>query len=129
MEGQTVSHYKVLEKLGGGGMGVVYKGRDTKLDRYVALKFLPPELARDYDAKQRFMQEAKAASALDHVNICTIYEIGESADGQLFLAMVYYGGETPKPRLARGSLPVEEALDIANQVAQGLPIANWKCLR
>ena len=120
MEGRTISHYRVLEKLGGGAMGVVYKAEDTRLKRLVALKFLPPELTRDDDAKQRFVQEAQAASALDHPNLCTIHEIDETDDGQLFLALAYYDGETLKQRIARGPLPVEEALDIAIQLAQGL---------
>ncbi len=124
MEGQTVSHYRVLEKLGGGGMGVVYKAKDLHLDRFVALKFLPPELTRDEEAKQRFMQEAKAASALDHSNICTIHEIGETPDGQLFLAMAYYEGETLKKPIGRGPLNIDAALDIAIQIAQGLAAAH-----
>ena len=124
MEGQTLSHYRVLEKLGGGGMGVVYKALDTHLDRHVALKFLPPELTRDDAARERFMLEAKAASVLDHPNICTIYEINEAPDGQMFIAMGYYEGETLKKRIERGPLPVEEALDIAIQVARGLGEAH-----
>ena len=124
MEGQTLSHYRVLEKLGGGGMGVVYKALDTNLDRHVALKFLPPELTRDDEARTRFMQEAKAASALDHPNICTIHEIDSTPDGQLFIAMGYYEGETLKERVANGPLAIEEALDIAIQVAQGLSKAH-----
>jgi len=99
MEGQTVSHYRVLDKIGGGGMGVVYKAQDTRLDRFVALKFLPPGLTRDDDAKQRFMHEAKAASALDHPNICTIYDVDETREGQMFLAMAYYAGETLNQRI------------------------------
>ena len=124
MEGQTLSHYKVLEKLGGGGMGVVYKALDTHLDRHVALKLLPPELTRDEDARERFVLEAKAASALDHTNICTIHDIDETPDGQMFIAMGYYEGETLKKRIEHGPLPIEEALDIAVQVAQGLVKAH-----
>jgi serine/threonine protein kinase len=102
--GQTVSHYKIIDKLGAGGMGTVYKARDTKLDRFVALKFLQPHISGDEEQKQRFIREAKAASALDHPNICTIHDIGETDDGQLFLAMTCYEGETLKTRPnSRGS--------------------------
>ena len=94
MEGRTVSHYRVLEKLGGGGMGVVYKALDTKLNRHVAVKFLPAELTRDDAARERFILEAQAASALDHPNICTIHEIDATPEGQQFIAMAYYHGET-----------------------------------
>ena len=125
MEGTIVSHYKILEPLGGGGMGVVYKAEDIKLGRVVALKFLPRELTRSEDeAKERFMQEARAASALDHPNICTIYEIDETPDGRLFLAMACYDGETLKTRIQRGPLPVPDALGVAVQVAQGLVKAH-----
>ena len=124
MEGQTLSHYRVLEKLGGGGMGVVYKALDTKLNRHVALKFLPPELTRDDDARERFMLEAQAASALDHPNICTIYEFDTTPEDQMFIAMGYYEGETLKQGIAQGPLPIEEALDIAIQIAQGLSEAH-----
>ena len=124
MEGQTVSHYRVHQKLGGGGMGVVYKATDTRLKRTVALKFLPPELTRDEDAKRRFMHEAEAASALDHPNICTIFEIDETPDGQLFLVMAYYDGETLNKRIERGPLPIDEAVDIADRAAQGLAKAH-----
>src|SRR5512139_733782 len=106
--GQTVSHYKILEHLGGGGMGVVYKAQDLKLDRPVALKFLLPDHTRDPEAKERFVQEAHAASALDHLNICTVYEVNESVDGQVFIAMAYYDGETLKKKIERGPLPIDE---------------------
>lgn len=122
--GSTVSHYEILEKLGQGGMGVVYRARDTRLERDVALKFLPPAMAADEDAKARFMQEAKAASALDHPNICTIYDIGESDDGRLFIAMSFYEGETLKYRLMDGALPSKDAASIAFQIALGLREAH-----
>jgi len=124
MIGQTISHYKILSKLGEGGMGVVYKAEDTKLKRTVALKFLPPELTRDKAAKTRFIHEAQAASALQHHNICTIHEIDETKDGRLFIAMDCYGGETLKEKIAKGPLPVEEAVDIAHQIAGGLSEAH-----
>ena len=126
MIGQTVSHYKILEKLGEGGMGVVYKAEDTKLKRIVALKFLPLELTRDSEAKERFIHEAQAASALDHANICNIHEIDETDEGQLFICMACYQGETVKERIQRGPLKVEEAVDIAIQVAQGLTKAHGR---
>src|SRR5210317_2189306 len=104
MIGKTISHYKILEKLGEGGMGVVYKVEDTKLNRTVALKFLSPELTRDEEAKARFIKEAQAASALQHNNICTIHAIDETPDGQLFICMDHYEGETFKQKIARGPL-------------------------
>jgi tRNA A-37 threonylcarbamoyl transferase component Bud32 len=124
MIGATVSHYRILEKLGDGGMGVVYKARDEKLDRYVALKFLPPQLDADQEAKQRFIHEAKAASALDHPNICTIYAVDETEDGQIFIAMPCYEGGSLKEKIKQGALPVHESLEIAAQVAQGLAKAH-----
>jgi serine/threonine protein kinase/tetratricopeptide (TPR) repeat protein len=124
LDGETVSHYKILEKLGGGGMGVVYKAQDLKLDRPVALKFLPPDLTRDPEAKERFVHEAKAASALDHQNICVVHDIGETDDGQIFIVMALYEGETLKKRIERGPLKIEDALSIAIQVAQGLAKAH-----
>ncbi len=122
--GQVVGHYRILEKLGGGGMGVVYKALDTKLDRSVALKFLPPHLSMDEEAKARFIHEAKAASALDHVNIGYIHEIDETDDGQLFIAMAFYAGETLKKKITRGPLPIDEALAYAVQIAEGLGRAH-----
>jgi len=122
--GQKISHYQILEKLGGGGMGVVYQARDLKLERLVALKFLPHHLSADADAKSRFIQEAKSASALDHHNIGVIYEIDEMRDGQLFIAMAFYEGDTLKQRLAKDKLPVAQAIDLAIQMAQGLASAH-----
>ncbi len=129
MIGKTVSHYEILEKLGGGGMGVVFKARDLKLDRFVALKFLPPHLLSleaesDRLLRDRFVQEAKASSALDHPNIGVIHEIGETDDGETFIAMAYYEGETLRERIARGPLPLEEAISIVEQIARGLTKAH-----
>ena len=124
MIGKTISHYQILEKLGEGGMGVVYKAEDLKLKRIVALKFLPPELTRDPEAKERFIQEAQAASALDHPNICTIHEIDETADGQLFIVMACYDGETLKKKVISNQLSVDSAIDFAIQIAQGLAKAH-----
>ncbi len=126
LKGATVAHYRILEKLGAGGMGVVYKAQDTKLDRIAALKFLPPHLHADDQTRQRFIAEAKAASALDHPNICTIYEIGETDDGQLFIAMACYDGQTLKKKINSGTLSTGEALDIATQMARGLSKAHGK---
>jgi serine/threonine protein kinase/Tol biopolymer transport system component len=122
--GRTLAHYRVLEYIGGGGMGVVYKAEDLRLARSVALKFLPPELTRDAEAKARFLQEARAASGLDHPNICTIHEVGETDDGRLYLAMPSYDGETLRRRIERGPLAIEEAIDIAEQIARGLAKAH-----
>jgi serine/threonine protein kinase len=122
--GQTVSHYRILEQLGGGGMGIVYKAQDLKLDRPVALKFLPPDLTRDPDAKQRFVHEAKAASALQHNNICAIHDIDQTDDGQMFIVMDLYEGETLRKKIEHGPLKIDDALDIAIQIAQGLAKAH-----
>jgi predicted Ser/Thr protein kinase len=124
MIGKTVSHYHILEQLGGGGMGVVYKAEDTRLQRSVALKFLPPELTRDPESRERFVHEAQAASALQHENICTIYDVDETQDGQLFISMEYYAGETLRKSIEEGPLPIAEATRIAGQVAQGLANAH-----
>ncbi len=133
MIGKMISHYRIIEELGRGGMGVVYKAEDTKLKRTVALKFLPTELTRDSEAKERFIREAQAASALEHNNICNIHEINETEDGQLFIAMACYEGETLKNKIKDKSLPgsgiktglqTEDAIDIAIQIAQGLARAH-----
>jgi serine/threonine protein kinase/tetratricopeptide (TPR) repeat protein len=124
MVGQAVSHYRILEPLGAGGMGVVYKAEDTRLLRPVALKFLPPALVQDAAAKDRLLREAQAASALDHPNICTIYGFEETSDGALFLIMAFYDGETVKQRLGRGPMPVADAVDLAIQAAVGLGAAH-----
>ncbi len=126
MIGQTISHYKILEKLGEGGMGVVYKAQDLELDRIVALKFLSPLLTADEAEKKRFEHEARAVSALDHPNICTFYELGKTERGQLFIAMAYYEGQTVKDRVKDRPLPLSEALDIALGIAHGLSKAHEK---
>jgi serine/threonine protein kinase/predicted ATPase len=122
--GTALAHYRVREVLGGGGMGVVYLAHDTRLDRTVALKFLSRHLSLDPVAKQRFLMEAQTAASLDHPNICTIHEIGEAADGRLYIVMPHYRGEPLSARLARGPLPLDEALEIALQTARGLAKAH-----
>jgi serine/threonine protein kinase/lipopolysaccharide biosynthesis regulator YciM len=126
MIGETVSHYKILEKLGSGGMGVVYKAEDTKLKRSVALKFLPPELTQDEETKERFIKEAQAASALDHPNICTIHEIDEIKDEQSYICMAHYEGETLSEKIKRASLTTDKIINIAIQIAKGLSKAHEK---
>ena len=124
MIGQTLSHYKILEELGSGGMGLVYKAEDTKLNRYVALKFLPAEMKFDKEAKQRFIREAQAASALEHPNICNIHEINETPEGQLFIVMACYEGRNLKQKINRNALASTEAVNISIQMAEGLVRAH-----
>jgi len=124
MVGKTISHYHVLEELGHGGMGIVYKAQDTRLDRTVALKFLPSHMGADPEAKERFMLEARTASALDHPNICTIHDIGTSDEGHMFIVMAYYDGKTLKHLIEDGPLTVERCAEITTEIAEGLRRAH-----
>ncbi|MEJ2616359.1 MAG: serine/threonine-protein kinase, partial [Ignavibacteriaceae bacterium] len=124
--GQKISHYQILEKLGQGGMGVVYIAQDLKLDRKVALKFLPSSYSFDEEAKKRFIHEAKAISSLQHHNICSVHEIDETDVGQLFICMDLYEGETLKELIKKGPFNIEKALDITMQIAEGLAKAHEK---
>ncbi len=123
MVGTTISHYKVIEKIGQGGMGVVYLAQDTKLDRNVALKFLPEELQQDTTARKRFLREAKSAAALDHPYICHIHEVGE-VEGKSFIAMEYIQGVTLREKLEEDPLPVKNALATATEIAEALEAAH-----
>src|SRR5215510_10829372 len=125
MVGKLISHYRVVAKLGAGGMGVVYKAEDTRLGRLVALKFLPEYLATNHEALERFQREARAASALEHPNICTIYDVGDH-EGQPFIVMQYLDGLTLKYRIEQKSLPIDVIFDLGMQIAEGLAAAHSK---
>lgn len=124
MAGRTIAQYAIVEKVSGGGMGVVYRAHDTRLDRWVALKFILPHLRPDTSAERRFMLEARAAAALEHPNVCTIHEIGQTGDGQLYIVMPLYDGESLRHRMRRGLLSVDEVLDLGVQVCRGLSKAH-----
>src|SRR5689334_24687581 len=122
--GQTVSHYRILDRIGSGGMGVVFRAEDLRLRRAVALKFLHPSSSADATARERFLREAHCVARLDHPNICTVYETDTTEDGQMFIAMAFYDGETLSQRLKKGPLGTTEAIEIALQVLAGLAHAH-----
>jgi eukaryotic-like serine/threonine-protein kinase len=122
--GKHIGHHEIIEKIGVGGMGVIYKAYDARLDRHVALKFLPDFLMTDHEARERFMTEARAASRLDHPHICVIHDVNETADGQLYITMPYYAGETLDKCIDRGALTLTDALEIAIQISDGLAEAH-----
>ena len=122
--GKTISQYHIVSWIGGGGMGVVYLARDNRLGRTVALKFLPPQWSHDEGARERFIREAQAASATNHRNICVVHDIGQADDGQLFIVMAYYEGQTLKRKLEDGALQVADAVEIATEIADGLAKAH-----
>src|SRR5580704_12785007 len=124
MIGRVISHYRVLSRLGKGSMGAVFKAQDLKLDRPVAIKFTSREIASRPEQRSRFVREARTASLLDHPNICTIHEFGETDEGEMFIAMAYCPGENLRSRLERGPFPVKEAVQVAEQVALGLAKAH-----
>ena len=125
MVGTTITHYKVESELGQGGMGIVYRAKDTMLERTVALKFLPPMFSKDEDAKKRFLHEARAVSALDHPNVAVVHEIGTGESGEMFIVMAFYEGQTLEDIIADGPVSLEEHRSISQRVGTGTCISTW----